>query len=51
MEFRAHLENCFVREGRGICMAVGKFFGVEGEREEVEGDHDFYKTEQRKDNS
>lgn len=24
----------------GICMAVDKFLGMEGEREEVEGDHD-----------
>lgn len=29
-------------------MAVGKFLGMEGEREEVEEEHDFYKIEERK---
>lgn len=30
-------------------MAVGKFLGMEEEKEEVEEEHDFYKKEERKD--
>lgn len=32
----------------GVCMAVDKFLRMEGGREEVEGDHDFHKVEERK---